>query len=84
MRTTLAFEGATELILQKAVELGLARSKTDALRLGVFALNREYSIVKNLEGELAARKMIKTSNEIKQGKIKVFTEKQVKKKYGFK
>ena len=41
MRTTLEFEGAPEIILDKAVELGLARSKTEAIRMGIFALNKE-------------------------------------------
>ena len=52
------FEGTPELILKKAVELGLARSKTDALRMGVFALNREYQLVRDIEKELVARKVM--------------------------
>ena len=59
MRTTVAIRGTPEIILEKAVELGLARSKTDALRMGIFALNREYKLVKDVEMELVSRKIIK-------------------------
>ena len=65
MRTTLAFKGVAELILEKAVELGLARSKTDALRMGIFALNKEYNLVKDIELELAKRKLKKEEAEMK-------------------
>ena len=64
MRTTLAFKGTPEVILEKAVELGLARSKTDALRMGIFALNREYNLVKDIEKELVARKVMKEKKEM--------------------
>ena len=64
MRTMLAFEGATELVLERAVELGVARSKTDALRMGVFALNREFHLVKDIEEELVARKIMKEKNQL--------------------
>lgn len=56
MRTTLAFTGVTERILEKAVTLGLARSKTDALRMGVFALNNQYQLVKDIEMEMSEKK----------------------------
>ena len=52
VRTTVAFEGFAELVLEKAVSLGLARSRTEALRMGIFALNKEYNIVKDIESEL--------------------------------
>jgi len=65
MRTTLAINGAPELILAKAVELGLARSKSEAVRLGIFSLNKEYGLVKDLEMELVAKKIMKEKAEMK-------------------
>ncbi len=65
MRTTLAFTGVTELILEKAVQLGLARSKTDALRMGVFALNNQYQLVKNIELEMSGKKTANDKGTIK-------------------
>ena len=65
MRTTVSFKGVPEMILEKAVELGLARSKTDALRMSIFALNKEYKIVKDIELELVSRKIEKEKEEMK-------------------
>ena len=81
LRTTLAFSGATELVLEKAVELGLARSKTDALRMGVFALNREYNLVKDLELELVEKKLKKEEAEMKRKGIKYLSEEKALSRY---
>lgn len=81
MRTTLAFKGVTELILEKAVELGLARSKTDALRMGIFALNKEYRLVKDIELELAAQKMKREEAEMKKRGIRYLPEEKALAKY---
>ena len=64
MRTTLQFEGVPEVILNKAVELGLARSKTDAIRMGIFALNKEYNLIKDIELEMVGRKIEKEKKEM--------------------
>jgi hypothetical protein len=81
MRTTLAFSGATEVILEKAVEIGLARSKTDALRMGVFSLNREYKLVKDMELEMVSRKVMKEKEEMTQKGEKYISEKEALGKY---
>ena len=70
MRTTLEFEGAPEIILDKAVELGLARSKTEAIRMGIFALNKEYNLIKDLELELVGRKIEKEKVEMEKKGLK--------------
>lgn len=81
MRTTLEFEGTTELILEKAVELGLARSKTDALRMGIFALNREYHLVKDIELELVSRKIQGEKKAMAEKGEKYLNEKEALGKY---
>ena len=81
MRTTVALEGAAELILQKAVELGLARSKTDALRMGVFALNKEYHLIKDIEMEMVARKIKAEKAEMKRKGERYLTEEEALRKY---
>ena len=81
MRTTVAFEGVVELILAKAVDLGLARSKTDALRMGVFALNKEHHLVKDIEMELVERKLKNEEVEMKKKGEKYLTEEQALSKY---
>jgi len=81
MRTTLHFEGMPELILQKAVDLGIARSKTDALRMGIFALNKEFNLVKDAEAELAARKLAEEEMEMRRTKTKYLPEERALSKY---
>ena len=81
MRTTVALEGAMDLILEKAVELGLARSKTDAIRMGVFALNKEYHLVKDFELEMVARKIKSEQREMKRKGEKYVSEKNALAKY---
>jgi len=81
MRTTLSFRGLPEVILEKAVELGLARSKTDALRQGVFSLNREYGLVKNVEVEMVEQKLRAEEEELKKTGTKYLSEKQALSKY---
>ncbi len=85
-RTLIDLQGPQELILEKALELGLYKTKAEAVRGAINELGREYKIFKDaqgLEDELVARKMIQIDKEIKQGKRKVFNENEVKKKYGF-
>lgn len=87
VRTLIDLQGPQELIIEKALELGLYKTKAEAIRGAINDLGREYKIFKDaqgLEDELVARKMQQIDNEIKQGKRKVFSEEEVKKKYGFK
>ncbi|PIN98949.1 MAG: hypothetical protein COT90_02070 [Candidatus Diapherotrites archaeon CG10_big_fil_rev_8_21_14_0_10_31_34] len=81
MRTTVEFEGIDELILTKAVELGLARSKTSALRMGVFALNREYKLVKDIELELVERKIMKEKGKMNKKGEKYLSEEKALAEY---
>lgn len=86
-RTLIDLQGPQELILEKALKLGLYKTKAEAVRGAINELGREYKIFKDaqaLEDELALRKMIQIDKEIQQGKRKVFSEEEVKKKYGFK
>ena len=79
MKTTIEITGFPELVLEKAVELGIARSKTDALRIGVMELNNRFKLVRAPEDELAARKG--TGEEAAPVKRKAESLKDVVKKY---
>jgi len=81
MRTTLQFKGVPEVILEKAVEVGLARSKTEAIKMGIFALNREYNLVKDLEMELVGRKIEREKAEMKRKGLKYLSEEEALAKY---
>lgn len=86
-RTLVDLQGPQELILEKALKLGLYKTKSEAVRGAINELGKEYKMfkdAKSLEDELVARKMLHEDKEIKQGKRKVLNEEEVKKKYGFK
>ncbi len=85
--TLVRFDGAQELIIDKLTKLGIFKTRSEAIRAGVIGLGKDYNVFKNaqeLEDALAFRKAKQVSDEIDAGKRKVWTEKQVKKKYGFK
>lgn len=81
MRTTIHFSGLLELILQKAVNLGIARSKTDALRMGVFSLNKEFRLVKEVEMEMVAHKLAEEEEELVRTKRRYLSEAEALSKY---
>ncbi len=78
---------AQELVVEKLTRVGLFKTRSEVIRAGILELGKEFKVFKNfqqMEDELVVRKMMRIDNEIKQGKRKVWTEEQVKKKYGFK
>lgn len=77
---------AQELVVEKLTRGGLFKTRSEVIRAGILELGKEFKVFKNfqqMEDELVVRKMMRIDNEIKQGKRKVWTEEQVKKKYGF-
>ncbi len=69
MKTTIEIIGVPELVLQRAVSAGIARSKTDAIRIAVLALNQLYGLVRSSEGDLVVRKILKVeAEELKKGR----------------
>lgn len=81
MKTTIEVIGYPEIVLERAVEMGIARSKTDALRLGVLALNQIYHLLGSAEDELVIRKMCKMAEENRKAGKKPETFAQVLAKY---
>jgi len=85
--TLVRLEGAPEIVLEKLTGLGLFKTKTEAIRAAIMGLGKDYKVfnsLQELEDELAARKMALIHKEIKSGKRRVYSEEEVKKKYGFK
>ena len=44
---TLRFEGVPEEILEKAIQIGLGKTKSEVIRLGLLKLNEEYHLIDN-------------------------------------
>lgn len=81
MKTTIELTGFPEQVLQRAVDAGIARSKTDAIRLGVLSLNHEYHLMDGDLDEMAAQKMMRQMAEDKRLGRKMLTEEDVLRKY---
>jgi|GEM_PF-3396802 len=43
-RISVSLDGYVNMILEKAVSLGIAKTKNEAIRLGILSLNREYKL----------------------------------------
>ena len=81
MKTTIEIVGMLEMVLERAVEVGIARSKTDALRIGVLELNHHYHLVEDTEVEKVVSKMIRVERENREKGLKPETLEDVYKKY---
>jgi len=77
MHATIKLTGILDKILTEAVDEGIAKTKTEALRLAVLELNNRYDLLGRMrEDELAVKKMQKMD---KKGQFLSLS--QVKKKY---
>ncbi|MFH1752347.1 MAG: hypothetical protein ABH821_05420 [archaeon] len=84
--TLVRLEPAQEIIIDRLTKTGLFKTKSEVIRASILELGKEYHVfksVQDIEDEMVVRKMQKIDKDIKKGKRKVLTEKQVKKKYGF-
>ncbi len=81
MKTTIELTGLLEHILEKAVDAGLARSKTDALRIGVIELNHNYHLIEDEEAEAVIRKIQRVEAENKAKGKRLITHAEVLEKY---
>ena len=76
MEAVVRFEGAVAMVLEKLVEMGYYKTKSEAIRAGVLELGKEYDILnspRELEAEMVIRKVEQIDREIDEGKRKVYT-----------
>lgn len=79
MYATMKFEGLIDKILTEAVRQGLAKTKAEALRLGVVELNNKYDLIQSRkEEEEDVRYIRKARKDISSGKLKLLSEKELK------
>ena len=83
MYATVKFEGLIDSILEQAIKQGLVKTKMEGLRLGVLELNNKYRLTEQMiEAEEAREDMAyvrKAEKIIAQGKLKMSTEKELRK-----
>jgi hypothetical protein len=86
MRTTIEIRGFPELVLEKAVSTGIARSKTDALKISILIMNDKFQLVDNIK-EINDSKLIsafkRKEKDMKAKGKKNITHDEVLKKYGY-
>lgn len=76
METVVRMEGAVEVTLNKLVELGYFKTKSEVLRAGVLEIGQRYGVFRQageIEDELAALKVERIGREIDEGKRKVYS-----------
>ncbi len=76
MHATVKFEGFIDQILDSAVNKGLAKTKVEALRLGVLELNGRYHLVEDAQWA-DARAIRNSRQKLKSGKIRLHDEKEL-------
>lgn len=67
---SISVDGFAELVLEKAINLGVAKTKNEAIRMGLISFNKEYGLVKDIEMEMVARKLEKEQEKAKNNKTK--------------
>lgn len=82
MHATIRFTGVIEKILDEAVHEGIAKTKTEALRMAVLQLNDRYNLLEKSQHEQqVVRKMQKIDLAISKGERKVLSEARALGKY---
>lgn len=69
-----------EVLLKKIVKKGYAGNQTEAMRQAIMAYDRQ---IEEEEAELVYKAVQFEMQEIKSGKIKTYSHKEIKKKLGF-
>jgi hypothetical protein len=81
MNVNVQFKGVMEEILEEAKRKGIAKTKTEALRLGVLELNNRYHLLERRVEEIEDMQDIKELEEmksaVKKGKAKLIREKEM-------
>lgn len=80
MKTTINLNSYPELIIQKAIQKGIANNKTAAITIGLLDLNDKYKLVDN-EIQLVAKKLEKLDKEAKIKGTKFVSLDKAMKKY---
>lgn len=75
METVVRFGGIVEEVLNELLHAGYFKTKAEAIRAGVLGLGKEYNILNELRSDLKYAQEIDW--EIKSGKIKLGTEKEL-------
>ncbi|HLC37889.1 MAG TPA: hypothetical protein VJI71_00365 [Candidatus Norongarragalinales archaeon] len=84
MNMNVKLTGITEQIIQGAIKSGIAKTKTDAIVIGLLELENRYRLLEKMEDKEDSRDAKRILREIKEGKQKVYTKEEFEKRTGAK
>ena len=84
MNMNVKFAGLPEQIMAGAIKAGIAKTKTDAIMLGLLELDNKYKLRERMEDEEDAREADRIWAEYAAGKQKVISAKEFEKRTGMK
>ncbi|MFH1199965.1 MAG: hypothetical protein V1708_02770 [Candidatus Micrarchaeota archaeon] len=73
MEVMVRLDKAVENVMERLVDYGYFKTRSEAVRAGLLGLGKEYGVLptpQELQDGLAVRKMQKIDEEIKSGKVK--------------
>lgn len=63
MRTTIDMEGIPEIVIKRAIDCGIAKTKNEAVRLAILSLNKEYNLLDDFSEENQVIQKIESINK---------------------
>lgn len=84
MEAVVRLDGAVADVLERLVDLGYFRTRSEALRVGILELGKQFGCLlapQALEDALVARKMARVDANIASGKLRVLSEREALAKY---
>ncbi len=84
MNMTIRLSGIPEKIISGAIFAGLAKTKTDAITLGLLELDNKYKLLEQQEDAEDLRDAERIMAEIKQGKRTLLSAKEFEQETGMK
>ena len=85
LEAVVRLDGAVGLILNKLVDLGYFKTRSEAIRAGVLGLGKEFSVLhdaRDLEAELVIAKTEAIDKQVREGKRKAYPLDDVLKEAG--
>ncbi|MFH1106845.1 MAG: hypothetical protein V1787_03030 [Candidatus Micrarchaeota archaeon] len=74
MEVMVRLDRAVEDVVERLLEYGYFKTRSEAIRAGLLGLGKEYGVLptpQELEDELAVKKMQKMGEEVRSGKVKL-------------
>ena len=84
MNMNVKLAGIPEKIIEGAIGAGLAKTKTDAIVLGLIELDHKYRLLEKLEDEEDVRESRRITREVGEGRQKLYSVEEFGKETGLK